>query len=96
MEGKLKPCVIGVYCSRHGFYHGAEAEELREKIERELPDSEGYDDPDSALARAIRRVLERVDARDSLAWCEFRARNDDPEPPRRHHGKPGSTRKAGR
>ena len=51
-------CVIGEYCSRHGFIHGAEAEELRQRL--------------GALRKAaVDAVLDNVDARDSLAWCEF-------------------------
>jgi hypothetical protein len=50
-------CVIGDYCSRHGFVHGAEAEELRERL--------------AALkSRKVDAVLEDVDARDSLAYVE--------------------------
>lgn len=59
-------CIIGEYCHRHGFIHGAEAEELRSRLESlpELPD-------------AVRRVLEDVDARDSLAWREVIAREEE-------------------
>ena len=57
-------CVIGEYCSRHNFIHGAEAEELRQRL--------------GALRKtAVDAVLDDVDARDSLAWCEFRQMTDD-------------------
>lgn len=58
-------CVIGVYCQRHGFIHGQEAEELRERLE-ELGD------------KAVNRVLDEVDARDSLAYLEA---TNEPTPP---------------
>jgi hypothetical protein len=59
-------CVIGKYCRRHQFIHGAEAEELRERIEALL--AAGYVDGD-----AVQRVLDDVDARDSLAFIEDNA-----------------------
>jgi len=58
-------CVIGVYCQRHGFIHGQEAEELRERLE-ELGN------------KAVNRVLDEVDARDSLAYLEA---TNEPTPP---------------
>lgn len=58
-------CVIGVYCQRHGFIHGQEAEELRERLE-ELGD------------KAVNRVLDEVDSRDSLAYLEA---TNEPTPP---------------
>jgi hypothetical protein len=57
---KARRCIVGVYCRRHGFIHGAEAEELRERLEAEAA-------ADSAL---VRRILDEVDARDSLAYLE--------------------------
>lgn len=50
-------CVIGEYCHRHGFIHGAEAEELRCRLAK-------------LTRKDVDRVLEDVDARDSLAWLE--------------------------
>lgn len=58
-------CVIGVYCQRHGFIHGQEAEELRERLE-ELGNT------------AVNRVLDEVDARDSVAYLEA---TNEPTPP---------------
>lgn len=58
------PCVIGRYCSEHGYIHGAEAEELRSKIEKALPDIRRDD------RVLLQRILDDVDARDSLAWLE--------------------------
>lgn len=64
-------CVFGVFCRRHGFIHGAEAEELRQRVETILDqvDHEG-DDAGEELDRALRIMLDEVDARDSLAWIE--------------------------
>lgn len=74
-EGVLSPappqdqqtCIIGRYCGRHGFVHGAEAEELREHIEKYI------NEQPSARIRDIQAVLDAVDARDSLAYCESRS-----------------------
>lgn len=57
------PCVIAEYCRTHGFIHGAEAEELRERFEKMLAD--GW-----ISKREIRRILDDVDARDSTAFLE--------------------------
>ena len=56
-------CVIGEYCKKHGFIHGAEAEELRDKLK-----DIAHRDAD------VRAVLDNVDARDSVAWLEVKAR----------------------
>ena len=64
-ESREPQCVIGVYCQRHGWVHGQEAEELREHLEAlSLP--------------AVNRVLDAVDARDSLAYLEA---TNEPTPP---------------
>jgi hypothetical protein len=62
------PCVIGAHCAEHGFIHGAEAEELRSKIEKALPDIRRDD------RAVLQRVLDDVDARDSLAWLETKGK----------------------
>jgi hypothetical protein len=62
-------CVIGKPCAEHdGMVHGKEAEELRRGIE-ELIAGGGPTTID------LMRLLERVDARDSLAYLE--GRSDD-------------------
>ena len=53
-------------CPEHGFIHGAEASELREGIEELL--SKKLDRP--GMRTALRALLDRVDARDSLARLE--------------------------
>lgn len=85
--GNFLPCVIGVYCHKHGFIHGAEAEELRERIEKLVSeyreakrDAEADCPHDIApvgiihenAIRALSGILDTVDARDSVAWLEFR------------------------
>jgi hypothetical protein len=61
-------CVFGEICARHGYLHGAEAEELREGIEALIA---GEDD---VTTGELRRLVERVDARDSVAYLEVRRR----------------------
>jgi hypothetical protein len=65
---KQPKCIIGEPCLRHGFIHGAEANELREELER----YERYD----VEKNWARRILDKVDARDSVAWIEMKARLD--------------------
>lgn len=57
-------CVIGEYCHTHGFSHGAEAEELRERFETLAAD----ENTPSFQRRRVRRILDDVDARDSAAF----------------------------
>jgi hypothetical protein len=67
-------------CARHaGQAHGAEAEELRRGVERLLSQSAhfGTDAVNGAiglidLRRALQSLLDRVDARDSLAYLDAR------------------------
>jgi hypothetical protein len=63
MAETKEPCIIGEYCHRHGFIHGAEAEELRERLE--------------ALKKpSVQRILDDVDARDSCAYVEIMAEKE--------------------
>lgn len=55
-------CRVGVRCQRHGFIHGAEAEELRTKLE-------------ALRSSRVDAILEEVDARDALAYVEHTAAN---------------------
>jgi hypothetical protein len=77
-------CVIGAPCEKHGgAVHGKEAEELRAGVEQILRDTAGaHDDDDVHHVRELRasliRLLDRVDARDSLAFLE--ATDPDPDP----------------
>lgn len=54
------------YCQKHGFHHGAEATELRERIEKAIADADG----DAVSASRLEYILGDVDARDSLAYEE--------------------------
>lgn len=63
------PCIIGEYCHRHGFEHGAEAEEFRERITKLVNSSRGS----GHLRHDLLGLLDEVDARDSLAWLERKA-----------------------
>lgn len=62
-------------CPDHGFIHGAEAEELREGIEKMIKDPPSSDHPESqmlveSLVDALQDMLDKVDARDSVAYRE--------------------------
>lgn len=69
-------CVVGVCCDRHGgAIHGQEAEELRAGVEHILSNtSDVEDDAAPDVLRAMRKslvfLLDRIDARDSLAFRE--------------------------
>lgn len=60
---------MGHYCSEHNFVHGAEAEELRGKLEK-LINEASIDEKVSVYQ--LQRLLDNVDARDSLAYLEGR------------------------
>lgn len=64
-EAKRSLCVLGEYCHLHNFIHGAEAEELRKRIE-------GLINNDGVTVEDLQRVLDEVDARDSVAYLEHR------------------------
>jgi hypothetical protein len=67
-------CIVGVSCDRHGgAVHGHEAEELRKGIERiflEYDDVMHQPDEVNDMRAALRRLLDEIDARDSLAFLE--------------------------
>ncbi len=69
-------CVVGAPCDQHGgAIHGQEAEELRagvEQILRNTADVRAEDAVDvlAAIRKALIFLLDRVDARDSLAFRE--------------------------
>lgn len=70
--------IYQTYCHEHEFAHGAEAEELREGIEAILDTACHVDDVED-IEQALRALLDRVDARDSLAYSEARAREEEEE-----------------
>lgn len=69
-------CLVGVRCERHGAaIHGQEAEELRAGVEQILNNTSDVGDDDApevlqAQRKALLFLLDRIDARDSLAFLE--------------------------
>jgi hypothetical protein len=57
------PCILGQFCSFHNFVHGAEAEELREELEKLIEESDK-----KVRVRDLEKLLDRVDARVSVAY----------------------------
>lgn len=76
-------CVVGVPCARHGGeVHGQEAEELRAGVEQVLRNVGGVSPEEAAVVlggvrKSLIFLLDRIDARDSLA---FREATDPPDP----------------
>lgn len=65
--------IRGEYCGEHGFVHGYEAEQLRKGVEilvGEYFNPNAPVDDCEALRRELKALLDRVDARDSLAFVE--------------------------
>jgi hypothetical protein len=69
-------CVVGAPCEKHyEAVHGQEAEELRAGVEQILGNTADVRDAEAAfvlaeLRRSLIFLLDRVDARDSLAFRE--------------------------
>ena len=69
-------CVVGSPCDQHGgAIHGQEAEELRAGVEQILRNTSDVRNEDAvdvlaAIHKALIFLLDRVDARDSLAFRE--------------------------
>lgn len=64
-------------CEKHGFVHGGEAEELRSGIEKILSSDKSMK---GWVATALTRLLDRVDARDSVAFrfeAESKEKDDE-------------------
>lgn len=69
-------------CANHGFVHGKEAEDLRRGLEGIIAYySENYTpeaDPIAEIVESLRNLLDRVDARDSVAFLEaVKAQEDE-------------------
>lgn len=66
------------FCPDHNFVHGAEAEELRKGVERIINSIDGderyYGDE---LVGRFQTLLDRVDARDSLAYREAQDKDEE-------------------
>jgi hypothetical protein len=75
-------CVVGLSCDKHqGVIHGHEAEELRAGVEQIIENIAAVHAHEAAsVLRETRRslifLLDRIDAGDSLAFCEA----TDPRP----------------
>jgi hypothetical protein len=69
-------CVVGLPCERHsGAVHGREAEELRKGIEQTLHNTADVESDEASfvlegLRKSLYFLLDRIDARDSLAFLE--------------------------
>lgn len=70
---QMKNCSIEKYCSLHKFSHGAEAEELREKIEQfVILLGRNYSEENFVgyVIDKLEDILDNVDARDSSGYLE--------------------------
>jgi hypothetical protein len=67
-------CIIGEYCRTHGFIHGGEADELREKLTKLANEFGG------STRRRILGVLDDVDARDSCEPIPVAVPPETPQP----------------
>lgn len=68
IETTNKCPVYECFCVAHGFRHGSEAEELREELEKLIVKYRK-----KVPSCALERLLRTVDARDSVAYLEYRA-----------------------
>lgn len=58
-------------CPEHGYIHGQEAEELRQGVEKIIASLQPeMGDDDSGIADDLRKLMDEVDARDSLAHLD--------------------------
>jgi hypothetical protein len=80
---KPKCPLLAGCCFVHNFWHGAEAEELRERIENlvekfeALADRPLNDTVDADMvAYDLRQILDDVDARDSAAYGEAKEKSE--------------------
>jgi len=73
LKDKAPACVLGVFCAKHDYIHGAEAEDLRSGIDDVMNMIEGYGvEP----VESLRNLLENCDARDSVAYLEVQDEAD--------------------
>lgn len=63
-------------CPVHGYIHGKEAEELREGLKKLIELAQDDADEMGVPVHAIEDMLDRVDARDSVAWLEASKKKD--------------------
>lgn len=68
MAAMIGKCPLNRPCVEHQYYHGAEAEELREGIEKII--NENQEKHVLRVIGKLSQLLDAVDARDSLAYLE--------------------------
>lgn len=67
-------CRMGIFCSKHNFIHGAEAADLRERLEKLIAECAHATVP--IQPEDLQRLLEGCDARDSVAYDEIQHKRD--------------------
>ena len=67
---KSKCYMLDQGCPVHGYIHGKEAEELREGLKKLLDTASGDADEMGVPVHELEDMLDRIDARDSVAWLE--------------------------
>jgi hypothetical protein len=75
-------CVVGLPCEKHGGVHGQEAEELRVGIEQILKNTVDVCGGEAlhvlhATRKSLIFLLDQIDARDSLAFLEASAQEEE-------------------
>jgi len=70
VRARRSACEMGRPCREHDCVHGAEAEELRAEIEKYLAEELPTELDVRGVERSLQRILDRVNARDSLAYLE--------------------------
>jgi hypothetical protein len=64
-------CAMGLECPEHSHsVHGAEAEELRQALEKMAGEFEGVEVEGEDISARISALLDDIDARDSLSYVE--------------------------
>jgi hypothetical protein len=67
-------CQMGVYCPEHNFIHGAEAEEMRQRLEALIVEAKRRD---SNIGHwELQGLLDEVGARDSVAFLEITKKHE--------------------
>jgi hypothetical protein len=85
MSTRARRCTVYKdFCDEHDWVHGAEAEELRTGIEKLITGLQGFADEEDSVSALqelpdrlvddLQKLLDRVDARDSLAFLDAEKR----------------------
>jgi len=77
---KSKCYMLDQGCPVHGYIHGKEAEELREGLKKLLDTASGDADEMGVPVHELEDMLDRIDARDSVAWLEASKKKEESEP----------------